>query len=122
MWHLNKNSPGTVSLAILLQALAMCAVAAPVDHARLVNAQATSSSWLTHGRTYHEARESPLTQITPDNVDRLGLAWYFDTGTRRGLEASPLVIDGVIFSTGSWSKVYAHNAAKIGRASCRERV
>ncbi len=107
----NRTIPETVSLAILLQVVALCAQAAPVDHARLVSADESPGSWLTHGRTYREARESPLTQITTDNVDRLGLAWYFDTGTRRGLEASPLVIDGVIYSTGSWSKVYAHDAA-----------
>ena len=34
-------------------------------------------------------------------------AWFFDTGTRRGLEASPIVVDGVIYTTGSWSRVYA---------------
>ncbi|MDA1076900.1 MAG: PQQ-dependent dehydrogenase, methanol/ethanol family, partial [Proteobacteria bacterium] len=39
------------------------------------------------------------------------LAWYFDTGTTRGLEASPLVVDGVIYTTTSWSQVFAHNAA-----------
>lgn len=81
-----------------------------VDHDQLVNVDATPGSWLSHGRSYREERQSPLTQITPDNVSELGLAWYFDTGTRRGLEASPLVIEGVIYSTGSWSKVFANDA------------
>ena len=49
---------------------------------------------------------SPRTTST-----RLGLAWSWDTGTRRGLEATPIVVDGVMFSTGSWSVVWAHDAA-----------
>ncbi len=81
-----------------------------VSTSRLLQADQEPGSWLTHGRNYAEDRESPLTGITPDNVNRLGLAWYFDTGTSRGLEASPLVIDGVIYSTGSWSRVYANDA------------
>ena len=83
---------------------------AAIDHAQLVDVNSTPGSWLTHGRSYHEERQSPLTEITPNNVGELGLAWYFDTGTRRGLEASPLVIDGVIYSTSSWSKVFANDA------------
>ncbi len=84
---------------------------ANVDAQRLINADAEPASWLSHGRNYAEDRQSPLTQITPGNVAELGLAWYFDTNTTRGLEASPLVIDGVMYSTTSWSQVYAHNAA-----------
>ena len=91
--------------------LSLTATAAPVDHERILKADSEPGSWLTHGRTYAETRESPLTQITPDNVERLGLAWYFDTGTTRGLEASPLMIDGVIYTTGSWSTVFALDAA-----------
>ncbi len=82
-----------------------------VGHEELVGVDSNPGEWLTHGRSYREERQSPLTQITTDNVANLGLAWYFDTGTRRGLEASPLVIDGVIYSTGSWSKVFANDAA-----------
>jgi len=84
---------------------------APVDARRLQHAENEPGSWLSHGRTYAEDRQTPLSQITPGNVSRLGLAWYFDTNTRRGLEASPLVIDGVLFTTTSWSRVSAHNAA-----------
>lgn len=85
--------------------------AASVDAQRLTQADTEPHNWLSHGRNYAEDRESPLEQITPDNVAELGLAWYYDTQTTRGLEASPLVIDGVIYSTLSWSRVVAHNAA-----------
>ena len=47
------------------------------------------------GRNYFEQRFSPLKQINDQNVGKLGLAWYFDLKTHRGVEGSPLFIDGV---------------------------
>ncbi|MCP5093231.1 MAG: PQQ-dependent dehydrogenase, methanol/ethanol family [Gammaproteobacteria bacterium] len=82
-----------------------------VDSKRLVGADNDASNWLTHGRTYNEQRFSPLAQINRDNVGELGLAWYFDVPTRRGMEATPIVVDGRMYVTGSWSIVYALNAA-----------
>jgi len=81
-----------------------------VDDKRLRNAAADTANWLSHGRTYDEQRFSPLDQINLDTVQDLGLAWSWDTGTTRGLEATPIVVDGVMYSTGTWSVVYAHNA------------
>ena len=68
-------------------------------------------NWLLHGRTLDEQRYSPLDQISLDNVGDLGVAWSYMTGTRRGLEASPIVVDGVMYATGTWSVVYALDAA-----------
>lgn len=85
-----------------------------VDHRRLETADTESSNWLTHGRTYDEQRYSPLAQINEINVSQLGLAWSFDVESTRGLEATPLVVDGIIYTTGAWSVVYAINA-KTGK-------
>lgn len=83
---------------------------AGIDGAAIANAHARPGDWLTHGRTYDEQRHSPLERIHTGNVDELGLAWFWDTGTTRGLQATPIVVDGIMFTTGSWSVVYAHNA------------
>ena len=83
---------------------------ASLDGARIINADAEPHNWLAHGRDYGEQRFSPLDTINAGNVAKLGLAWSFDTGTIRGLEATPIVIDGVMFTTGSWSVVFAHDA------------
>jgi quinohemoprotein ethanol dehydrogenase len=82
---------------------------AGIDGARIQAPE--PGNWLSHGRTYDEQRHSPLTSINDETVADLGLAWHWDTGTRRGLEATPIVVDGVMFSTGSWSVVWAHDAA-----------
>ncbi|HXG68941.1 MAG TPA: PQQ-dependent dehydrogenase, methanol/ethanol family [Blastocatellia bacterium] len=81
-----------------------------IDDAALRNADTRAGDWLTHGRTYSEARFSPLKQINAENVKSLGLAWAFDTETTRGLEATPIVVDGILYTTGSWSVVFAIDA------------
>jgi len=84
---------------------------AAVDGGRIVNADKEPGNWMSYGRTYSEERFSPLKQINDQNVARLGLAWTFDLDTHRGQEATPLVIDGVMYFTSAWSKVFAVNAA-----------
>ena len=84
---------------------------AAVDDKRLVNAAAEPHNWLNHGRTYGEQRFSPLAQINDGNVKQLKLAWHLDLPSKRGLEATPLVADGRMYTTGTWSRVYALDAA-----------
>ena len=84
---------------------------AKVTTARLLHADQEPQNWLIHGRTYDEQRFSPLRQINDHNAARLGLAWYYDLDTRRGQEATPLVVDGVMYFSTAWSKVVALNAA-----------
>jgi len=84
---------------------------ASVDAERLTNTDKEPGNWLTYGRSYNEQRFSPLNQITDQNIRQLGLTWYFDLDTRRGQEATPLVVDGVMFFTTAWSKVVALDAA-----------
>jgi quinohemoprotein ethanol dehydrogenase len=86
------------------------AATAAIDGARIADADSEPGNWLAHGRTYGEERFSPLDQIDATNVSRLGLAWHHDTGRDRGHEASPIVVDGVMFLTTSWSEVQALDA------------
>jgi quinohemoprotein ethanol dehydrogenase len=82
-----------------------------VTDARVAKADdADVDNWLVHGRTFSEQRYSPLADINISNVDKLGLAWQLELGTDRGLEGTPLVVDGVMFTTGAWSHIYAIDA------------
>jgi len=83
---------------------------AAVNTERLLAADSEPGNWMAHGRTYSEQRYSPLTQISDKNVSDLGLEWHFDLGDTRGIEATPIVVDGVMYVTGGWSKVFALNA------------
>src|SRR5690606_35159828 len=82
-----------------------------VDDARLSGAHDEPGQWLSTGRTWDEQRHSPLKQIHTGNVGKLALAWYADLDTNRGQEATPLVIDGVMYVSTAWSKVMAYEAA-----------
>src|SRR3954469_1109547 len=89
---------------------------AAVDAARLLaaNEPANAGQWMSYGRDYAEQRFSPLKRINTETVKNLGLAWYGDFDTRRGQESTPIVVDGVIYVTTAWSKVYAYDA-KTGK-------
>ncbi len=81
-----------------------------IDDERLVQADQTPEEWLSYGRNYEENRFSPLDQINKTTIDSLGLAWSLKLGTKRGLEATPLVANGIMYFTGTWSKAYAVDA------------
>jgi quinohemoprotein ethanol dehydrogenase len=84
---------------------------AKVDAARMKSADRDAANWLSYGRTYSEQRFSPLAKITSDNVKQLGLAWFADLDTNRGQQATPLIIDGVMYVSTAWSLVKAYDAA-----------
>lgn len=67
--------------------------------------------WPMHGRDNEEQRFSPLTLVNDQNVDELGLAWSYSLGTYRGLEATPIIVDGRMYVTGNWGVVHAVDAA-----------
>ncbi len=83
---------------------------APVMAAQPAPVAPADTGWVLHGNDSGEQRYSKLDQVNRDNVSRLGLVWYFDMYTQRGVEATPLVVDGVMYVTSSWSMVYALDA------------
>lgn len=110
-----------LAVASLVLAIAACSQPPPakppaksfaaVDAARLIAADSEPGNWMAPGRTYGEQHFSPLQKIDSSNVGQLGLAWYYDLDTaHRGQESTPLVIDGVMYVTGAWSKLFALDA------------
>jgi len=84
---------------------------ARIDQARLEAAASDADNWLTYGRTYAEQRFSELAQVNDGNIGQLGLAWAVELDTTRGQEATPIVVDGVMYTSTAWSKVLALDAA-----------
>ena len=81
-----------------------------IDDARIISAESEPGNWLAHGRTYEEQRFSPLEQVNKESVSRLGLAWFSDMQSNRAQESTPIVVDGMMFLTTAWSRVYALDA------------
>lgn len=78
-----------------------------VDGAYIQANAAKSTDWPSHGLDYAETRFSRLQQINIGNVGQLGLVWSYNLESTRGVESTPLVVDGVMYVTASWSVVHA---------------
>src|ERR1700678_3034265 len=97
------------------EAKSQAAASAGVSDQAILQAESQPANWLTYGRTYREQRFSPLQAVNANTAGRLGLAWYFDLDTHRGQEATPIIVDGVMYFSTAWSKVFALNAATGAR-------
>lgn len=109
-----------VSLAFSVLLFGPCAGAEPqmdkgkspaaVDGDRIIQADSEPGNWMSTGRTYDEQRYSPLGRINQKNVGKLGLAWSYKLPIDRVTEATPIVVDGVMYTTSAYSVVYALDA------------
>jgi quinohemoprotein ethanol dehydrogenase len=81
-----------------------------VDGAFIEANRAATKDWPSYGLDYSEQRHSKLTQINAGNVKDLGLAWSYNLESNRGVQATPLVVDGIMYVTASWSVVHAVDA------------
>jgi quinohemoprotein ethanol dehydrogenase len=92
-------------LAAALLALASCSQPSGTTPAL------TADDWGHRGGDQGQSHHSLLTDINASNVDKLGLAWQAELGTNRVLEATPVVIDGVMYTSGVAGRAYAFDAA-----------
>lgn len=86
------------------------AAVGPIDTAAIIANDSHDRNWLNYGLNYAETRYSQLASITTENVGELGLEWSYDLQSRRGVQATPIVVDGVMYVTASWSVVHALDA------------
>ena len=99
----------------------IAAATSAVDAAMIRANTAMSNDWPTVGLDYAETRFSKLHEITADNVKRLGLAWSYPLESSRGVEATPLVVDGIMYVTASWS-VRSNRRSAIPTAKKTSRI
>src|SRR5687768_1944355 len=77
-----------------------------------LNAEATMNDWPTYHGTYKSYHYSGLDQINTGNVKNLEVAWmHFPERATRGIQSTPLALDGVLYYSGSYSRVYALDGA-----------
>ncbi|MGH8519269.1 MAG: PQQ-dependent dehydrogenase, methanol/ethanol family, partial [Panacagrimonas sp.] len=98
------------AVALCLSLAVSEAQAATVVDAKALSDQTHGGNWLAYGRNFYEQRYSPLTQINTESVKRLGLAWNLPLPKDRSLLGTPLVVDGVMYFSGSWSVTRALDA------------
>ena len=97
---------GWIGAAVCVAAMvSVSAQKRQVDDAMLL--KPPDGEWITYGRDQAETHHSPLKQIDQSNVARLGLAWSVEVGSQGKIETTPIVWDGMLFGTSTWSVVYA---------------
>jgi len=82
-----------------------------VDDQRMRDAAADPANWVVNGGDFAGRHFSGLAQINEQTLPRLKPAWVFDLDTTRGQESEPIVVDGTMYVTSAWSKVFALDAA-----------
>lgn len=105
-------------ISILLLSLGLLACVQKTSDIRQENAYQVSKEWPSFGRDYSNQRMSPLKQITPENVKNLALAWQFKSGVSASFQATPIVVDGVMFVALPYNHVVALDA-KTGQLKWR---
>ncbi|MDE9450042.1 PQQ-dependent methanol/ethanol family dehydrogenase [Aliiroseovarius sp. Z3] len=95
----------TVTVGLIAAGIAQ----AEVTEDDLRNDQTITNQIVTNGMGRHLQRYSPLDILNKDNVNNLVPAWAFSLGgeKQRGQETQPLIYDGVMYITGSYSRLYA---------------
>ncbi|MDX1591092.1 MAG: hypothetical protein R3283_03960, partial [Balneolaceae bacterium] len=89
-----------VITALLLVSCSMGDGKVIVDDSALAD-QSLTSEWLAYGGTHYEQRFSPLEDVTTENVSELKVDWYLDLPNDVGLVSTPLVVNGVMYFTGT---------------------
>ncbi len=114
--------PAVLTVFVFLTFIAGCGSNEPgsgdpgwIDLERLLNSDNELENWMSLGRDFQQQHYSPADQINTANVSELGLAWEYDARTprgrvNRGFEAVPIVVDGIMYTSGPWSIVYAIDA------------
>ena len=110
----NNQTMRRIGLALLLGALAPGAASAQVPFERLRDAAQAPADWLTYSGTYFSQRYSDLDEVTPANVEDLQLQWVYQTPVFGPWQATPLVVDGVMYLTQRPNDVVALDA-RTGR-------
>src|ERR1700730_16295385 len=78
------------------------------DAKALMSADSDSKDWLTYHGSYKSWHYSALNQINTENVKNLRVAWLTQVGhSTRGVQSMPLVKDGILYFSASYSKVFA---------------
>ena len=114
----NRQSPAPPASNVVTAAAGV----ASVNAKRLIGADKEAGAWMSHGRTYSEQRFSPLAEIDDKSVRDLGLTWSYDLATVRGIEATSIVVDGVMYTTSAWSIVHAQKVMDVRPGGSQRKI
>jgi alcohol dehydrogenase (cytochrome c) len=115
--EVNSKSPRTSNFVLQTCTLVLLFSFGPyaqVSYERLINAMQDARNWVTYSGNYSSTRYSALTKVNPTNVKNLELKWMYQGAAVGAWQASPLVVDGIMYVTQRPNDVVALDA-KNGR-------
>src|SRR5216117_2528490 len=101
----------SITRVLLLVFIAAGSLQAQVSFDRILRASQEPHNWLTYSGNYNGQRYSPHGQVTPENVKNLELQWIFQARSLEKFEATPLVVDGIMYTVQAPNDVVALDAA-----------
>src|SRR5499426_1338047 len=97
--------------ALLLILIVAGLLEAQVSFDRIIRSGQEPQNWLTHSGNYNSQRYSTLSQITPENVKNLEVQWIFQARSLEKFEATPIVVDGIMYNVEAPNNIVALDAA-----------
>src|SRR5437667_8273598 len=97
--------------ALFVILVAAGSLQAQVSNERILRSSQEPQNWLTHHGNYNSQRYSTLSQITPENVKNLEIQWISQTRSLEKFEATPLVVDGIMYTVQAPNDILALDAA-----------
>jgi quinohemoprotein ethanol dehydrogenase len=98
------------AILIVLTSLSIMACSGPGNEDRKIADESNTADWLAYGRTHSEQRFSPLTDIDVNTVSRLAPDWFIDLPHDKALVSTPLVVDAILYFTGTGNRIRAVDA------------
>jgi glucose dehydrogenase len=98
-------------LLVSLPAIAIGQSAGNVTNERVLAESGSGENWFLKGGNFNGSHYSPLSRINEENIGQLSLAWAMDLPIPDGTPTTPIVVDGVIYIGGAYSKVVAVDAS-----------
>src|SRR5581483_5338141 len=102
-----SGTPTGEEMKLSIGLLAIGTLYAQVTYERLLQAPSEPNNWLTYSGSYRGWRHSALDQITRANVGNLRVAWVKQMPTSHRIEATPIVVDGIMYVSEPPSNVFA---------------
>src|SRR2546422_8627258 len=104
------------TLLLMLLVAGLVSVQAQVPYERILRSGQEPQNWLTYSGNYNGQRYSTLSQITPENVKNLELQWIFQARSLEKFEATPIVVDGIMYTVEAPNNIERAGLEEIGRA------
>jgi quinohemoprotein ethanol dehydrogenase len=107
---MQKNNLYQIITAVAILVVCLLSCNSKSNEDKKIADESNTAEWLSYGRTHSEQRYSPLTDINHETIQRLAPEWFIDLPDDKALVSTPLVVDGILYFTGTMNRIRAVDA------------